>query len=330
MSKPFCEIPDLASLWHELLAQVPAGRVTTCGAMARALGSEKAALWVGHFAVHHDHHPGCPCHRLVRAGGKLGAYIGGTEAAKARLLADEGVEAPGNLVDLDRYGCDRLDCGRPLEKLRRVQQDILKKVLLRRRTRIPKLVGGVDVSYQSPNEGTAAYALVETSTGRLVWSTAVRRRIVFPYISTYLTFRELPILLELLEEVELSGRLSEVVLVDGTGILHPRRVGVATHLGVVASMPTIGVTKKLLCGQVDVEGMLPAESRPVLHGDRPAGVALRATSDSRRPIFISPGHRVDLAYAERLVRLLMCGRRLPEPLYWADRISREVGGRRSV
>ena len=110
---------------------------------------------------------------------------------------------------------------------------------------------------------------------------------------------------------------------NGSGILHPRHFGVAAHLGVAADAATIGVTKKLLCGKVDTEGMAARESRPVFHEDRLVGAALRPTSGSRRPLFVSPGHRVDVPFAEGVVRRLLLGRRLPEPLYWADRLSRE-------
>lgn len=323
MAEPFCEIPDLVCLLRELLAQVPAGRVTTYGTLADALGNRIAARWVGHFALHHNHVADCPCHRIVRAGGQLGQYIAGGEKAKARRLAADGVTVRQGSVDLDRYGFDRFVSDRPLERLKRVQEALPGKVSLRPRRRIPKLVGGVDVSYPGAEEGVAAYALVETDSGQLVWSTTVRRRIVFPYISTYLAFRELPILLDLLDQVRTAGRLSQVILVDGSGILHQRHAGIATHLGVIASVPTIGVTKKLLCGQVEIDGMQPAESRPVVHEDDLIGMALRPTAGSRRPIFISPGHRLDVAFAEQLVRRLLHGRRLPEPLYWADRLSRK-------
>ena len=82
------------------------------------------------------------------------------------------------------------------------------------------------------------------------------------------------------------------------------------------------MTKKLLCGQVDIEGMAPGESRPVWE-DRSLGVAPRPTAGSQRPIFVSPGHRVDVAFSEHIVRRLLTGRRLPKPIYWADRLSRE-------
>jgi len=325
MFQPFGDIPDLARLLCALFAQVPRGRVTTYGELADALGNRIAARWVGRFAMHHDHRQDCPCHRVVRADGQLGRYIDGGERRKAARLKNEGIKLRQGSVDLDRYAWNRFVTQRPLDRLTREQELLLRKVSLRPRRRIPKLVGGVDVSYPREDEGVAAYALIETSSGRLVWSTTVRRRVVFPYITTYLAFRELPILMDLIDEVRSHGRLSQVLLVDGTGVLHQRGAGIATHLGVVASLPTIGVTKKLLCGQVDIEGLRPEESRPVVYDDRLTGVALRPTAGSRRPIFVSPGHRVDVEFSERLVRLHLRGRRLPEPIYWADRLSRAAG-----
>jgi len=318
-------LPDLPQELRDLLAQIPAGKVTTYGGLAEALGNPIAARWVGHFMLHHEHDDGCPCHRVVRADGTLGQYIAGGQRAKAKRLAADGVLVRNASVDLARFGFSAFVSKRPLERLRHVQEDLLAKVSLSRRRRIPKLIGGVDVSYPRPNEGVAAYALVESATGRLAWSTTIRRPVGFPYITSYLAFRELPVLLDLVDAVRAAGRLAGVVLVDGSGMLHPRQAGIATHLGVVARLPTIGVTKKRLCGRVDLEGLEPEESRPVVFEGRPLGVALRPTSGSRRPIFVSPGHRVDLAFAELVVRRLLVGRRLPEPLYWADRLSRAAG-----
>ncbi len=319
------KIPDLPQCLDALIAQIPLGNVTTCGELAEALGNRIAARWVGYHTLHHQHAADCPCHRVVRAGGQLGQYMAGSALAKARRLKADGVEIRGETIDLDRFGFARFESDRPLEKLQAAQEELLGRISLRGRRRTPKLVGGVDVSYPRPDESIGAYALVEVETGRLVWSTTVRRRVVFPYITTYLAFRELPVLLDLLDEVRAAGRLGEPVLVDGSGVLHQRHAGVASHLGVLADVPTIGVTKKLLCGQVDVDGMAPEESRPVEHEGRTIGVAIRPTSRGRRPIFVSPGHRVNLAYSELVVRRLLCGRRLPEPLYWADRLSREAG-----
>ncbi len=350
MTKRFPIVPDLTRCLRQFLAQVSPGQVTTCGDLADALGNRIAAKWVGHFALHHEHDADCPCHRILRAGGELGAYIAGSSSVKTQRLADEGVVTQNGTVDLERFGFRDFKSDRPLEQLRQIQETIQRQIVLRPRRRIPALVGGVDVAYPNADEGVAAYALVETATGRLVWSTAVRRRVVFPYVTTYLSFREIPILLDLLDEVRAADRMTEVLLVDGSGILHHRHAGIASHLGVVASIPTIGVTKKLLCGSVDIEGMAPGESRPVVMSggadisvcreahdafgrqeclphrraeDRPIGIAIRPTAGSRRPIFVSPGHRVDVAFCERVVRQLLTGRRLPEPLYWADRLGKK-------
>ena len=88
------------------------------------------------------------------------------------------------VVDLERFAFREFVSDRPLERLRQIQEEVQKRIVLRPRRRIPKLTGGVDVAYPSPDVGVAAYALVETATGRLVWSATVRRRVAFPYIST--------------------------------------------------------------------------------------------------------------------------------------------------
>ena len=321
------EIPVMESALAALLGQVPQGNVTTYGDLAEALGNRIAARWVGHYMLHHNHRRDCGCHRVVRASGELGGYINGGPTAKQRRLRAEGVGVKRESVDLDvlRMPAEQFVCDRPLEELRRIQDTLTGMVSLRTRKRIPQFIGGVDVSYPTPTQGTAAYALVESETGRLVWSTTVHQRVTFPYITSYLAFRELPILLELLAVVEAAGRSADLLLVDGSGILHQRHAGVASHLGVTASVATIGVTKKLLCGSVDLAEMEPEESRPVMHEGRQIGIALRPVAGSRRPIFVSPGHRVNLAFSECVVRRLILGRRLPEPLYWADRLSRMAG-----
>jgi deoxyribonuclease V len=315
-------IPDLPAALLQLVAQVPRGRVTTPGQLASALGNPVAARWIGHFLLHHEHDEDCPCHRVVRSGGMLGPYpCGGGE--KARRLEGEGVLVDEGRVDCDCFGFDKFACNRPLEKLARFQSRIAKKVSLRGRRGTPRFVGGVDVSYVAGNEGVAAYALIEVATGELVWSTTIRRPVRFPYITSYLTFRELPLLVALIEEVRAQKRLAPVVVVDGTGILHPRRAGIACHLGVVTGIPTIGLTKKLLCGQVDIKRLRPLESRPVLMDEEPIGIAIRPTSGSLRPLFVSPGSGVNLASAARIVESVLGGKRLPLPIYWADRLSRQ-------
>jgi len=265
----------------------------------------------------------------VRAGGELGGYVGAAVGGKMRRLAAEGVSPVEGRVNLDRYAFRQFEADRPLERLRRYQQDLLKHNSLRPLRRRPKLIGGVDVSYGVPSGGAhravAAYALVDRE-GRLVWSTAVEQPVSFPYISSYLAFRELPVLLSLLKEVRAADRLSEVVLVDGAGIMHPRRAGVATHLGIAAGVATIGVTKKLLCGHHDDRTMPAGELTPVVHAGQRVGSAVRPTAGSRRRIYISPGHGLTPDEADEIAAGMLTGRQLPEPIYWADRLSRGALG----
>ena len=188
----------------------------------------------------------------------------------------------------------------------------------------PRIVAGLDVSYASEQFGAATCTAVDIKTGRLLWSETVTRKIGFPYISSFLTFRELPILLDLLDATMTFEPCPDWFLVDGSGIIHPRGAGVATMLGVVAGVPTIGITKKRLFGRVDTRGMRPGHVRAVMDRRRKLGVALRPRTGTHRPLFVSPGHGVSVAAAERVVSRMLLQRRLPEPIYWADRLSRQA------
>lgn len=319
----FPPLPDLTCLLTDLVGQIPVGRVTTYGHLADALGDRIAARWVGHDLLHHDHDATCGCHRVVRAGGELGGYVGGDPGQKAERLAAEGVEVVAGRVDLAR----RLFCDfatdRPLAALERHQRSVIERVELTPPADAPQTVAGIDVSYVSPNLGVAAYALVDACDGRLLWSATHAQPVTFPYISSYLAYRELPVVLPLLAQVRKAGRMADVLMVDGSGILHPRRAGVATQLGVVAGRPTIGVAKKLLCGSVDRDELQPGRQAAVTDQGEVIGTALLPRGATRRPLYISPGHLVDVEFAAHLAERLILNHRLPEPIYWADRLSRK-------
>jgi len=320
---PTMHIPDLPRSLRGLVGQIPAGCVATCGTIAAALGSRYAARWVGQTAWENvTADDDVPWHRVVRVDGGLGALKPDVARAKERLLRVEGVAIEDGRVVVERHGFDGFRSGKPLERLAQVQREIEQRISLEPEGSTPRLVGAVDVGYPTPRDGQAAYAMVEVGSGELVYRRTIRRRVRMPYITTFLSFRELPLLTRLLDEVRRVDMLAPVVLVDGSGVLHPRHAGIASHLGVMIGHPTIGVTKNLLSGEVDMAEMAPGESRPVVDDGRRLGVAIRATSGSRRPIFVSPGHRMDVGCAERIVHSVLAGHRLPEPLHWADRLSR--------
>jgi len=324
-------VPDLYAELERLLEQIPRGRVTTYGALGQALGEVRAARWIATFLLDPDAPVRLPAHRVVLRDGALGEYFTGDSSEKARRLRSEGVAVKQGRVDLARFEFRDLVSSRPLTQLAELQRALVSRISLERPDRDPQLVAGVDTSYASinpggPVEAAAAYALVDVDSGRLQWSLTVRRPVRFPYIPGFLTFRELPLYLELLAEARRRGKLADVVFVDGNGILHHRQAGIASHTGVAAGVPTIGVGKSLLCGQVDLKDMRGGEARPVTFEGGTLAMALRPGANGR-PIFVSPGHRVDVNFAVDLARRLLRGHRVPEPIYHAHTLSRQaVGG----
>ncbi|MGK6320689.1 endonuclease V [Sphingomonas sp. DT-204] len=132
-----------------------------------------------------------------------------------------------------------------------------------------------------------------------------------PYVPGYLGFRETPAIVAALRRL---GAMPDLILVDGHGRAHPRRCGIATHLGVVADVSTIGCAKTLLCGRIEgALGPAPGDRAPLVDRGEVVGVALR-TRPRAQPIYVSIGHRVSLDTAVSWVLKLCDGRRLPLPI----------------
>ena len=139
---------------------------------------------------------------------------------------------------------------------------------------------------------------------------AAHADIPFPYVPGLLSFREIPMLMQAWDRLPVKP---DVLLVDGTGIAHPRGLGIASHLGLVLDIPTIGCAKSVLYGTYEEPEPEAGSSRPLYDPkDGQIGVALR-TRRGARPLFISPGHKIDLTDAERIVRACVENYRLPEP-----------------
>ena len=317
------ELPDLTADLQRLIEQVPAGRVTTYGDLARGLGNVIASRWIGSFLLHDPRAEDWPTHRVIRADGSLGLYGMGSVDDKAKRLTAEGVEISAGKVELKRFGVNNFTSSQPLRELQALQERIPQQCSLQPPENIPRTVAGMDVSYTAGDIGIGGYALVDVASGELIWSTTLRCVVSFPYISTYLSFRELPVLAALLEAASEAGFPADSYMIDGAGIMHPRRAGIATHFGVAANLPTMGVTKKMLVGAFRSENMKIDDPREVEHQDETLGVALRPRLSSKKLIWVSPGHRMNVHVACALARRLLRGRHLPEPIYWADRLSRQ-------
>lgn len=172
-------------------------------------------------------------------------------------------------------------------------------------------VGGIDVSYaRKSNEGCAVVVVMDWPNLEEIDMAWTRKRIRFPYIPGLLTFREAPLLLRVWEKVRYSP---DLIFVDGQGIAHPRSMGLAAHLGVLLDMPSIGCAKTPLVGGDPVVGEKRGDSAPLMYRGKKVGVALR-TRVGVRPVYVSPGHRIDLKNSIRWVLQTCRVYRLPEPL----------------
>jgi deoxyribonuclease V len=179
----------------------------------------------------------------------------------------------------------------------------------------PRLVAGADVAYDPARaEMFAAVLVFSFPELRLVETSAVRCPIRFPYVPGLLSFREAPALVRAFDRL---GARPDLLICDGQGIAHPRGIGLASHLGLLLGVPTIGCAKSLLVGEHAPVGPRPGDRAPLRYGGRVVGAALR-TRAGVRPIFVSPGHRIGLAAAVRYVLACCRGFRLPETVRRAD------------
>jgi deoxyribonuclease V len=144
---------------------------------------------------------------------------------------------------------------------------------------------------------------------RLVETSLAQGELDFPYIPGLLSFRELPLILAACRKLSVTP---DLILVDGQGVAHPRRIGLACHLGLFLDTPTIGCAKSRLCGSHQVPDDKPGSYAEVVDKGEIIGVALR-TRPGVKPVYISTGHKIDLENAIYWVLKCCLGYRLPEP-----------------
>lgn len=184
----------------------------------------------------------------------------------------------------------------------------------------PRTAAGLDVAYATDSPLVAAAVVtVSVATGEVLESATALGTAEFPYVPGLFAFRELPTLLLALARLTVTP---DVLLADGHGLAHPRRFGLACHLGVETGLPAIGVAKTPLGRYADPAGARGART-PLLDGDEVVGAALR-TQPGVKPVFVSIGHLVDLDTACAQVLALAPRYRLPETTRRADHLSRRT------
>ena len=172
-------------------------------------------------------------------------------------------------------------------------------------------VAGLDCSYaRRADHGYAVVTVLDwpqLDEIEVAWAVGA---IVFPYIPGLLAFREAPLLLQAWKKLR---RHPDLIFVDGQGIAHPRSMGLAAHLGVLLDIPAIGCAKTPLVGGDPLVGNTKGNAAPLLHQGKEVGAALR-TRTGVKPLYCSPGHRIDLKIALKWVLEACRDYRLPEPL----------------
>jgi deoxyribonuclease V len=201
-----------------------------------------------------------------------------------------------------------------------IQKRLAAKIVARRPRKRLRYVAGLDAAFTRDGRYcVAAVVIWDTVERRVIEQHEARRPLKFPYIPGLLSFREAPALLATLCKV---WHTPDVLMCDGQGLAHPRRFGIACHVGLLAGIPSLGCAKSLLTGTHGVLGADRGSRVGLLDKGERIGTVLR-TRDGVKPVYVSIGNRMDLPTAERLVLKCAIGFRIPEPTRLADHF---VGG----
>lgn len=199
-----------------------------------------------------------------------------------------------------------------------IQQELRQEIIAHDQFGAVQYVAGIDVGFEQDGEITRAAVAVLRYPELDLWEHAIARRpTTFPYIPGFLSFREVPAVLDALEQVNTTP---DLLLCDGQGMAHPRRFGIACHLGLLTNLPAIGVGKSRLVGTAED----PPEARgawtPLVHKTERIGAVLR-TRPGTKPLYISVGHRIGLESAIAYVMGCTTKYRLPETTRHAHKLA---------
>ncbi len=208
-----------------------------------------------------------------------------------------------------------------VEEAVQIQEALKDRIILKKTFLKVKTIGGGDVAY-SRNENLLFGAIVVHSFPEMeiLDAAAADGKISFPYIPGLLSFREGPILIKAFQRLRLRP---DIMIYDGQGIAHPRGIGLASHMGLWLDLPSIGCAKTPLLREFISPGPSRGSFEWIRRGGREVGAILR-TKENVKPLFISPGHRIDFSASNKLILESCKGFRFPEPLRKAHQLSRKM------
>ncbi|MDD1719746.1 MAG: endonuclease V [Methanoregulaceae archaeon] len=204
-----------------------------------------------------------------------------------------------------------------LEEAVAVQEELRQWVRLDPLGRNVRYIAGADAAYDRDTVFGAA-VLMDFPGLRRIGSAVVKEPVRFPYLPGLLAFREGPVLLRAVAGL---GTRPDFVIFNGHGFAHPRRIGLASHLGVLLDLPVFGVADRPMIGVVGAPGPERGSTSSLRDGDEVIGMAVR-TKEGVRPVYVSAGHRIDLATSVKFALSTACSYRIPEPLRQAHLLSR--------
>ncbi len=204
-----------------------------------------------------------------------------------------------------------------------IQKRLKKQIILKNsfKNLNGKLIAGADVSYDKEIDRFYAGVVVfELQTMQKIEEVTASGKVSFPYIPGLLSFRESPILLRAFSKVK---KTPDIIILDAQGIAHPRGIGLASHIGLLLNKPSIGCAKTRLIGEYDNVGKEAGCYSQLTIKGKAVGVVLR-TRKNVKPVFVSPGHKIDLAMSIDLVLKSCRGYKLPEPTRQAHNLVTKV------
>ncbi len=202
-----------------------------------------------------------------------------------------------------------------------MQKELAGKIIRQDDFTEAKIVAGVDVGFENGDTARAAIAVLRLDNLELLDYTIARAPVPFPYVPGLLSFRECPVILKALAQLRVQP---ELLLCDGMGIAHPRRLGIASHVGLLTGLPTIGVGKSRLTGKHGPVPERKGQWTELMDRGEQIGAVLR-TREGTKPLFISLGHRISLPTAIDYVMACVTKYRLPETTRWADGLASQRG-----
>jgi len=304
---------NLFEYTYDIVRQIPDGYISSYGAIAEALGDKIAARAVGRMMNQNPNADTMPCYKIVHSNGKLGGFGRGIDD-KIKRLCDVDIEVKnGKIVDFQTVFFNDFETEFPLKKLREEQIKLSKKVNIKDEFRKIETVAGIDVAYPK-NEfdyACGACVVMDYKTKEIIEKKAIFWETDFPYISTYLFYREFPVIREL---VNILKTEPTVFMYDGNGILHPYEIGLATQAGIALNKPSIGIAKRLLYGNI-------SGNEVKIKGEK-KGFTYFSHKKIKRPIFVSPGHKISFDSSLSIVKKLSKFK-IPEPLRQAHILAKK-------